>query len=318
MKYVFFDIECAAVFKNAAKICAFGYVVTDESFRVLAREDILLNPKGKFHLTDRKGNEGLVLPYEYEDFKKYPLFPSAYPKIKALLEDKEHVVLGHATMNDVKYLNLETQRYHLPPFRFTYYDTQFLYMSITGNFKQQCGLGTIAEALGVEFTPHRAVDDAYATMRVCEAICKRENADVLTIAKRYKIRAGRCEGGKIFHAESEGHKHFLADKERERVERSTKREKFYRFVNSNMPKRKKGGPLEGKTFRFDKELENDVEISIKLAGAIFNAGGKYTSHAKECNVFIMRGEKSACCRIAEENGAEIIPYERFKDALEKK
>ena len=35
MKYVFFDIECACVYKSVAKICAFGYVVTDGEFRVL-------------------------------------------------------------------------------------------------------------------------------------------------------------------------------------------------------------------------------------------------------------------------------------------
>ena len=89
MKYVFFDIECACVFKNTAKICAFGYVVTDEKFNVLEKEDILIDPRGKFHLTDRKGGEGLVLPYEYEDFKKHPAFPAEYARIKALLEDKE-------------------------------------------------------------------------------------------------------------------------------------------------------------------------------------------------------------------------------------
>lgn len=94
MKYVFFDIECACVYKTTAKICAFGYVVTDENYRVLEREDVLVNPKGKFHLTDRKGGQGLVLPYEYEDFKKYPPFPAVYGKIKALLEDGDTLVCG--------------------------------------------------------------------------------------------------------------------------------------------------------------------------------------------------------------------------------
>ena len=130
MKNVFFDIECACVFKNVAKICAFGYVVTDEEFNVLAREEILINPKGKFHLTGRGGNEGLVLPYEYEDFKKYPPFPAAYRKIKNLLEDKEAVVLGHATLNDVNFLNLETKRFHLPSFRFDWHDTQFFWNNV--------------------------------------------------------------------------------------------------------------------------------------------------------------------------------------------
>lgn len=316
MKYVFFDIECAAVFKNVAKICAFGYVVTDEQFNVLAREDILLNPKGKFHLTDRKGGDGIVLPYEYEDFKKYPPFPSAYPKIRALLEEKEHVVLGHATMNDVKYLNLETHRFHLPPLRFAYYDTQFLFMNITGDYSRQCGLGAIAEALHVQFTPHRAVDDAYATMRVCEAICKKENADVLQIAKKYKIVAGRTQGGKIAPADSQGHKDYLRKREEEKQIRAKAHEKFYRFVNSNMPRRAKTGPLLGKSFCFDKELENDVAVSVQLAGAIFRQGGKYTSHPTECNVFIARGEDTPARHVAAQHGAEVIAYERFQTAVE--
>lgn len=316
MKYVFFDIECACVFKSVAKICAFGYVVTDEQFNVLVREDVLLNPRGKFHLTDRKGGEGIVLPYEYEDFKKYPAFPSAYEKIKALLENKEHIVVGHATMNDVKYLNLETRRYNLPSLRFAYYDTQFFYMNVTGDYSRQYGLEAIANDLNVEFTPHRAVDDAYATMRVCEAICKREGLGVAALAARYAIRAGRTEGGKTFQTDSAGHKAYLAEREKKRKEKAKAREKFYRFVNSNMPRRKRGGSLEGKVFCFEKEIENNVEVSIKLVAAVFNAGGKYTSHAKDCNVFIAQTEESACRKIALENGAAVIPIEHFKRVLE--
>lgn len=103
MKYLFFDIECASVFKNTAKICAFGYCLTDEDFHILEKEDILVNPQGGFHLTDRKGSQGLVLPYEYKDFKKYPTFPEVEPRIRALLEDPATLAAGHATMNDVKY-----------------------------------------------------------------------------------------------------------------------------------------------------------------------------------------------------------------------
>lgn len=32
MKYVFFDIECACVYKNVAKICVFGYCVCMNNF----------------------------------------------------------------------------------------------------------------------------------------------------------------------------------------------------------------------------------------------------------------------------------------------
>ena len=88
MNLVFFDIECASVNKNSAKICAFGYVVCDENFNIVKKEDILINPRGKFRLTDRSGDKGLILPYSYGDFKNYPPFTKIYPQIKSLLEDE--------------------------------------------------------------------------------------------------------------------------------------------------------------------------------------------------------------------------------------
>ncbi len=315
MKYVFFDIECACVFKNVAKMCAFGYVVTDEKFNLLEREDILLNPRGKFHLTDRRGGEGLVLPYEYEDFKKYPVFPAEYRRIKELLEDKEAYVLGHATLNDVNYLNLETKRYKLPSFRFAFYDTQFFWMNVTGEYGHQVGLGVMAEELGVEFTPHRAVDDAYATMRVCEALCKREGVDVKGLIERYAVRGGRIEDYRIRGAQSAGLKKYLADREREREEYHRAHEEFYRYVNKYMHRRKRGGKLDGKVFCFAKDVEIDVPMSVKLVASIFNSGGKYTSHPADCNVYIARSEGGTRYENAMRKGAAFIPLDAIKEEL---
>ena len=155
MNLVFFDIECASVNKNSAKICAFGYVVCDENFNIIKKEDILVNPKGRFHLTDRKGDKGIVLPYSYDEFKKHPPFTSVYPFIKSLLEDENNIVLGHSIMNDIKYLNLETKRFKLPSFRLSFSDSQLLYMCHVNDFSRQFGLEHIAGALGVDFVPHR-------------------------------------------------------------------------------------------------------------------------------------------------------------------
>ncbi len=314
MKYVFFDIECACVYKNVAKICAFGYVVTDEKFNVIVREDILLNPKGKFHLTDRKGNEGLVLPYEYEDFKQYPVFSAEYPRIKALLEDKDAVVLGHATMNDVNYLNLETRRYKLQPLKFAFYDTQFFYMNVTGNYARQYGLEAMVEELGVDFTPHRAVDDAYATMCACKAICAREKTDVHGLVSRYGIRAGRAGGGNSKPLTSAGQKKYFALREKEKEIRAKAHEQFYRFVNKYNHK-KKSGRLSGKIFCFAKEIEEDVETSLNLLSAIFESGGTYTSHPAECNVYITREEDGVRYQNAVASGAAVIPFSTIAEAL---
>ena len=317
MKYVFFDIECACVYKSVAKICAFGYVLADENFNVLEREDILLNPRGKFHLTDRKGREGLVLPYVYEDFKKYPAFPAAYTRTKALLEDKDHIVLGHATLNDVNYLNLETRRYKLPSFRFSYYDTQFFYMNVKHNFSRQLGLGAMAEELGVEFTPHRAVDDAYATMRVCEAILRSEHAaSVPDFVSRNHIRAGRIADYKISPLASQGLKTYLAERDEERERRAKAHDEFYRYVNKHMHRRAKAGSLAGKVFCFSKEVEEEVPLSVHLVAAIFASGGKYTSHPAECNVYIARGQGGVRYQNAVSAGASYVPLESLEHALQ--
>ncbi len=316
MKYVFFDIECACVYKNVAKICAFGYVLTDERFRVLEKEDILLNPKGKFHLTDRKSGEGLVLPYEYGDFKKYPLFSSVYPRIRALLEEENTVVCGHATMNDVNYLNLETRRYKLPSFRFSYYDTQFFYMNMQKDFSRQFGLRAMAEELGVEFVPHRAADDAYATMRLCEVLCAREGTDLLGLAAKYRVRPGTISNYKIGGLTSSGLNEYLRMREERRERHARAHEEFYRFVNKNMRKRKAGGSLDGKIFCFAKDIEDDTDISRKLVAAIFASGGRYTSRPSECNVYIARGEEEVRCQNAITAGAAFISLDALEGALE--
>lgn len=316
MKYVFFDIECACVFRDVAKICAFGYVVADEQFNVTEREDILINPRGKFRLTDRKGGQGIVLPYEYEDFKKYPAFPAVYPRIRELLEGEDTIVCGHATFNDVKYLNLETRRYKLPSFRFRFYDTQFFYMNRENSFSRQYGLQTMAESLGVEFTPHRAVDDAYATMRVCEALCAREGTDVKGLVGKYDIRPGLLKNYRIETLTSAGLRQYIVDRDAEKEARAKAHEEFYRFVNKNMRKRKKGGSLEGKAFCFSKDIEDDCELSKKLVAAIFASGGTYTSHSGECNVYIARTQGGVRCQNALDAGASFIPLDSLTEALE--
>ena len=46
MKYLFFDIEGAC--PKLSTIATFGYVLADENFSILAKEDILVNPNSKY------------------------------------------------------------------------------------------------------------------------------------------------------------------------------------------------------------------------------------------------------------------------------
>ncbi|MBQ8885080.1 MAG: 3'-5' exonuclease [Clostridia bacterium] len=312
MNYLFFDIECASVFKTTAKICAFGYCLTDEHFNILEKEDILINPQGGFHLTDRKGTQGLVLPYEYAKFKSYPTFPKLADRIYGLLQDENTLVAGHATMNDVKYLNLESKRFSLPPFRFDFADTQFIYMNRVGIFNRQFALGTIAEALGVEFTPHRAADDAYATMRVAEAMCKEEGLSFSELLKKYGITLGRIENYEVRQSTSVGYQNHVKEAQARKERREKARSKFHEFAEKNRRRRNKNGGYRTKTVCFSRSVE-EGEDAKALVLAAYAAGFSYIYRPEESHYYISaEGESGQRLNAAASRGACILTPEEFK------
>ena len=317
MNYLFFDIECAGVFKNVAKICAFGYCLTDEQFHILEKEDLLVNPLGNFHLTDRKGEQGIVLPYQYGEFKKYPTFSQRAEKIYGLLQAENTLVLGHASMNDVKYLNLESKRFSLPSFSFSFGDTQFLYMNAIGDFSRQLGLGSIAKELGVEFLPHRAVDDAYATMRVAEAMCKREGLNLPQLLKKYQITLGKIENFEVTQNTSVGFEQYKAEREKQKRKRESLRAEFHVFADKEKRKRAKEGALQNQTVCFSHALELQLPLAKKLLSAAFAQGARATFKAEECSVYVcLEGEEGQRLKSARERGAKILSVVEFQKRLD--
>lgn len=315
MNLVFFDIECASVFKYTAKICAFGYVLCDEQFNILEKKDVLVNPKGKFHLTDNRGDRGLVLPYEYSEFKKYPTFPQVFADIKKLLEDKNNLVFGHATLNDVKYLDLETNRFKLPPFDFYFSDSQLMYMTATNDFSRQFGLEYVTKDLNVEFTPHRAADDAYATMRVVEALCKKHNCACTELESILKIKRGRIKNHRITKPTSQAFTAYIEKREKAKKERAVRRTKFFVFLSRR--KVVKTGKLKGKVFNFSRPIEDEIELSMPFVEKIYLQGGRYTQKSEECNVYVCR-EDDETVRTKNARKAEnlqIVTPERLKELL---
>lgn len=316
MKYLFFDIECSVVSKNAAKICAFGYCLTDEKFNILEKEDILINPQGGFHLTDRKGTQGLVLPYKYSDFKSYPTFKEKAEKIYTLLQDKDTLVAGHATMNDVKYLNFESMRFSLPPFSFSFADTQFVYMNKINEFSRQFGLGVIAQQLGVEFVAHCAVDDAYATMRIAEAMCREEGLNFVQLLEKYEITLGKIENYEITQNTSRAFVEYKLNVERLKEEREKKKIEFYRFADKEKRKRNKDGLLKNKSVCFSHPLEIELPLSKKLLSATFAQGGFFTSKAEECDIYVcFEGESGARVKSVENGKGSVITAQEFSAYL---
>ena len=66
MKYLFFDIECS----NGHDICSFGYCLTDEKFKIIKKEDIVINPESKIVLSKKGEVAKIHLAYSQEYFNK--------------------------------------------------------------------------------------------------------------------------------------------------------------------------------------------------------------------------------------------------------
>ena len=317
MQYLFFDIECAGVFKNVAKICAFGYCLTDEQFHILEKEDILINPQGNFHLTDRKGEQGLVLPYKYEDFKTYPNFVAHADRIYGLLQDKNTLVVGHAAQNDVKYLNLESKRFHLPSFAFSFADTQFIYMNVIGDFSRQFGLGTIAEQLGVVFTAHRAVDDAYATMKVAQALCRAENCTLPQLLEKYNITCGKIQNYEVTQTMSTGQERYKKEREKAKEAREKARAAFHVFADKEKRKRAKDGKLKNKTVCFSHALELQTPLAKKLLQAALEQAAYVTFRAEECDVYVcLENENGPRLQSVRARNSRVFFPDQFEEYLE--
>lgn len=317
MQYLFFDIECSVVSKNAAKICAFGYCLTDEKFNIIEKEDILINPQGGFHLTDRKGTQGLVLPYKYEDFKKYPTFPEKAEKIYGLLQAENTIVAGHATMNDVKYLNLESKRFSLPSFAFSFYDTQFVYMNRIRDFSRQFGLGAIAQELQLDFVPHRAVDDAFATMKIAEALCKEAGLSFSQLLQKYEITPGQIRDYEIIQTTSAPFVEYKKELEKVKEARERLKVEFYTYLDKNKRKRMKEGKLKGKKVCFSHPLVQKGELAKELLTAALSQAAYYTSKAEECDVYVCFEEESgARLKSAEKSKARILSPDKFFEYLD--
>lgn len=165
VKYLFFDIECANPRFNS--ICTFGYVLTDEEFRVIDQRDILINPETGYDKYVVKN----ILHYPVELLNSQMPFPCFFDEIRALMSDEDTVVFGFSISNDIRFLNETCIRYRLPSLDYTFYDVQKLF----GEYAKVTDQASIEKAyevlsLGKPEIVHRSDEDARCTMVILKAL----------------------------------------------------------------------------------------------------------------------------------------------------
>ena len=252
-------------------MCSFGYVITDEKFNIIKKEDIFINPNSKFNLIGRKNQTDIELKYNEEFFRKQKEFPNYYETIKELLEDSNTIILGYSTDNDVRYILTELLYYELKPINFKYYDIQTIF-DCEYSFGRRISLSDASELLNLkkQDVKHDSLSDAISTMNICMSICAELKTNIADLLKKYQ---------------PESFKDYVLTADRdEKIESLTSFSlvKYY-MKHETVPI----GFVKNKKFCFASKLEKEqLKKSVNLYKILVNGCGEYCEMISDCNIFI--------------------------------
>lgn len=164
MQYLFFDIECANSLNNVCKMCSFGYVITDENFNVIEKEDIVIDPEDTFDYYLFKKNSDTQLAYSRTFFYSQMPFTGHYKRIRSILEDEYGGIFGFSVINDLKYIHDSCFRYKYRQIKVQAYDVAEIIKAFD---KSTNGLEAQIKKLFGErkdhIKSHKSDDDAFMT-----------------------------------------------------------------------------------------------------------------------------------------------------------
>ena len=261
MKYLFFDIECS----NGHNICSFGYVIADQSFCILQKEDIVINPESPILLAPHGKRPKIQLAYSDDYLKHQPTFDAFYPKIKGLLCDKNTILFGHSISSDFGFLNLACKRYNLPGLEIEGYDMQKAYQMVS-NCQHVQSLESIIEELQIshELVFHKSCDDAEATMLICQKIFEKYQLNMQNFKKKFAncLRKNSTSTSKELKSN------------------------FTQKVNELRKKHLKAARPQKVAFS-DGFKTLSPKTQFKHITNLFKAGFDYTNRIKDCDIFVV-------------------------------
>lgn len=286
MNYLFIDIECANC-KDGGKLCEFGYVLTDSSFLVLKRENILINPNTEFDVYVLNH----MLNFKKTDYDNSPLFSKFYQKIFNLLTDKDTVVIGHTIGGDAVHIGDDCIRYGFDTPDFEYFDI----VEIFKDFKQTdnaTSLVNMCIELGIETgeNVHSADVDANLTMLVFKTLCEKQGVT----AEQMILNSPRSRGLIKDYAETvarkNNYKRYLEDCKEKGIKLIDKDEYnvLRLFRRYSVAREKNFIPqLKGKFVCISENFEREnYNQTLVLIQKIKNAGGFVVPSASKCDVFV--------------------------------
>ena len=293
MEYLFFDLEFASQEGGKSKICEFGYVITDEKFVVLERDNFIINP----NILDNEWNLTVlseILTKSKIVYENGYTFDECYLDIKDIFEEVD-MIFGHTTYCDAKAINDELERYEFPPIDYVFYDVCELY-KYYAKTDRSYSVSDIVKKLDMigEDSLHDAGTDAFNTMLILKGLCNKMNINPTQLVELCPEAKDETIDNVIqslerryLNQEQQLLDTLDGDKTNKMEPHSVKLTRFLQFLYNVKPSKNGSNKLKNMIISFSMEYErNHYKEMLNLVQMIVNEGGEYSSNAAECNLFI--------------------------------
>ncbi len=288
MNYLFFDCEFASSKGGIERICEFGYVIVDEKFSIVEKDNLIINPD-----IDRKEWDSYalkkILTRKRNEYENSPSFFYYYNRIKNVIENVDYV-FGHTLSSDAKALNDECIRYSLESINFSFYDVKEVYKQFS-NVKHELSVTRIKETLNVtgEEVEHDALADAYNTMLILKEMLEELNFSIEDLLELVPTAKDECNDYKVssLEAAKERRRQALANPKIVSNDANFRDNRilFYQFIDNVKPL-KKGDKLKDKKVSITKNYEKThFKQILNLIQLITDEGGKFILKASQSNIF---------------------------------
>lgn len=302
-KLLFFDCEFATSRGGVEKICEFGYVMVDETFKVIYKGNLIINPNIKREEWDYRVVKK-ILTRKIDVYENRLFFPAYYPIIQKLINEADYI-LGHTISADVHALNCECERYNLSKPNFTFYDIKEFYKAYNSS-KKDTSVENMLQELGIsgDAKIHDAEADAYNTMLELKAILEKLEFSIEEMIEICPRATDRIEDDVIQSsarrstrkAETRSYYlHKLVDKEDYSdgtnkmitVRRNGNRKIFLRFLDNVQPTKEGSRVLKDRKVTFSEGYEAlHFRQMMNIVQMIVNEGGTYVIRADQSNMYV--------------------------------
>ena len=262
MNVIAFDTECSRDFGTHCEMCSFGYIVADSELSVE------ISRKCYIKASKPTGRQKKVMKTPFEKFSDAPEYPSIYPAVKDIFDQKDTIFISHSPETDFRYLCCMNRRYGQEQIACKAYDI----LTIVRNYADipSYSLSGIMHTFGLKYNRKEENADSKACIEILRYICKEEKTSLEQLLMV-------CGKGAMVDSEVINHRTLLKFKQ-ERLNKYYDREP------------KKDGKFKGFTFSMSESFESTkIELGFHIADVITHYGGKLTRKVSESQIFVWDG-----------------------------